>query len=255
MTEPRIQLLDDLGDEFARVAAEQERSSRRFRLPMFAASQRRLLAVAVSAFAVLVSGAYVVPPTRAAIDDVSSAFVDWVNDADERAPGRALRPEDDAPDWVREAGGRFIAERDGVELYVTRTKTVNGTSLEFTLGRDAASLSDSIEGWRERFDDHAVVVLGPSVFGGHKGLLDERGRFPLLGVTARSVKRLELRYTEGPPLTADGVDGGFVLIVDASRSLHELVSYDAEGRELERADISHLDMRYLCDREPGCPSG
>jgi hypothetical protein len=89
------------------------------------------------------------------------------------------------------------------------------------------------------------------------GVLGGTGRaraLPLLGVTARSVKRLVLHYEDGPPLVETGVDGGFVLVVDAWRPLRELVAYDASGRELERVDVTYLDMRYYCDREPGCPA-
>jgi hypothetical protein len=253
MTEPRIQLLDDLGAEFARVAAEHERSTRRSQLRTFVATPRHALAVAVASVVLLAGGAYAVPPTRAAIDDIASSFAGWVADDDEDAPGRALRPEDEAPDWVSEGGGRVIAETAGVKLYVTRVGTEErGTLLSFSLG-NGAGLSGNIEDWRERFQEHAVVVLGPAPFG-PQDFIDEQGQFPLMGVTARSVKRVELHYSEGPPDSAAGIAGGFVLIADASRPLRQLGAYDAAGRELERVDVSHLDMRYLCKREPGCPS-
>ena len=253
MTEPRIQLLDDLGAEFARVAAEHERSPRRSRLRTFVATPRHALAVAFASVVLLGGGAYAVPPTRAAIDDIASSFAGWVADGDEDAPGRALRPEDDAPNWVSEGGGRVIAETAGVKLYVTRAETEErGTLLSFSLG-NGVGLSGSIEDWRERFQEHAVVVLGPAPFG-PQDFIDERGRFPLMGVTAGSVTRVELRYDEGPPDSAAGIDGGFVLIADASRPLRELVAYDATDTELERVDVGHLDMRYLCARESGCPS-
>lgn len=253
MTEPRIQLLDDLGAEFARVAAEHERSPRRSRLRTFVATPHRALAVAFASVLLLGGGAYAVPPTRAAIDDIASSFAGWVADDDEDAPGRALRPEDNAPGWVSESGGRVIAETAGVKLYVTRAETEeSGTLLSFSLG-NGAGLSGSVESWRERFQEHAVVVLGPAPFG-PQDFIDEAGRFPLMGVTARSVTRLELHYDDGPPDSAAGIDGGFVLLADATRPLRELVAYDASDKELERVDVSHLDMRYLCEREPDCPS-
>ena len=253
MTEPRIQLLDDLGAEFARVAAEHERSPRRARLRTFVAPPRRALAVAFASVLLLGGGAYAVPPTRAAIDDIASSFAGWVADDDEDAPGRALRPEDNAPGWVSESGGRVIAETAGVKLYVTRAETEErGTLLSFSLG-NGVGLSGSIEDWRERFQEHAVVVLGPAPFG-PQNFIDEGGHFPLMGVTAGSVTRVELHYDEGSPDSTAGIDGGFVLLADASRPLRELVAYDGAQRELERVDVRHLDMRYLCDREPGCPS-
>jgi hypothetical protein len=254
MTEPHIQLLDDLGTEFARIAAEHERTPRRARLHALVASPRRALAVATSVLILLAGGAYAVPPTRAAIDDLTSTFAGWVASDEGPAPGRALRPDDDMPDWVtNRADVRVIAEAAGVKLYVTREETEErGTQLSFWLG-EGLGMSDSVDGWRERLDQHTVVVLGAALFG-PQDVLDEHGRFPLLGVTTRSVKQVELRYTEGPPLIENSVDGGFVLIADAWRRLRELVAYDAAGRELERADLRRDDMRYLCDKEPAvCP--
>jgi hypothetical protein len=259
VTEQRIRLLDDLGAEFARVAEEHETASRRFVPPRGwrtrrPATRRGGVALALVVTVLLASGgAYAVPVTRSAIEDVTGSFAGWAAGDEEQAPGRALRTEDDAPAWVRERGGRLIAETDGVGLYVTRTKSQDGsTLLMFALGK-GIGLGDSIEGWRKRFDEHAVVVLGPTPVRGRPW--DRRGRFPLLGVTARSVDRVELRYATGPPLVAGGVDGGFVLMVDARRALRELIAYDAADRELERTDVSHIDLRRVCSDERGCPPG
>jgi hypothetical protein len=243
VTEPPIRLLDDLGAEFARVAAERE-SRRR-------PSPARALAIAAGVLVLLGASAYAVPPTRAAIDDLAASFAGWFEGDEENAPGRALRPEDDAPGWVREQGGRLIAQKAGVGLYVTRSETEQGTMLNFALD-EAVGIGNSIDGWHETFADRAALVLGPSAFG-RRDFLDERGRIPLLGVTARSVERLVLHYANGPPRVEDGVDGGFVLLVDAWRPLRELVAYDAAGRERERVDVTYLDLRYYCDKEPGCP--
>ena len=238
MTEPRIPLLDELGAEFARVAADHERAPRRCRLQAIAATPRRAVAVGLGVL-VLAGSAYAVPPSRAAIEDITSSFAGWVAGDNEQAPGRSVGAEDDAPSWVRAGGGRLIAKTDGVPLYVTRVATEDeGTLLGFALGETASgqatstSTFDTIEGWRKRFDNHSVVIVGalPARPG------DERKRFPLLGVTARSVDRVELHYASGPPLVADGVDGGFVLMADATRPLRELVVYAADGRELERTD-------------------
>lgn len=243
MTEVRIQALEELEAELARVAGR-ERPSR-------GGAPRRALALGASVL-VLLAGAYTVPPTRAAIDDLTSTFAGWVDGDDEAAPGRAVRPEDDAPDWLDEAHSRVIAEAEGVELYVSRVETEKrGTLLDFGLG-DGVIVSDSIEGWRERFDKHAVVVLGTALMG-PEDVLDDRGRSPLLGVTARSVERVEFRYAAGPPLVRDDVEGGFVLLVDAWRAPRELVVYDGARRELERVDVGEFDLRYLCDKDPVCP--
>ena len=235
MTEPRIQLLDELGAEFARVAADYDRAPRRSRLQAFAATPRRAVAVGLSVLVLATGGAYAVPPTRAAIDDVTSSFAGWVAGDEGHAPGRPVRAEDEAPSWVREEGGRLIAKTDGVPLYVTRTASDDGTLLGFSLGEGISiSGSNTIEGWRDEFDDHAVVVLGTVP----TRRVDEGKRFPLFGVTARSVERVELQYVSGPPLVANDVDGGFVLMADATRALREIVVYAADGRELERTDVS-----------------
>lgn len=245
MTQPQIQLLDDLGAEFARV----ERSRRR---SVTTVIPGRALAVALSILVLLGAGAYAVPPTRAAIDNLTSTFAGWLAEDEGAAPGRALRPEEDAPDWVREEGGRVIVAKHGVELYVTRAETERATYLNFVLD-GAVAVGNTIDGWREQFEKHAAIVLGPAPFG-PQDWLDERGRFALMGVTARSVERVELRYDQGPPVVETGLDGGFILLSDAWRRPRELVAYEAGGRELERVDLNYLDSRSLCEQEPGCPS-
>ena len=234
------------------MGLEHERAPRRSGLRSLTAAPGRALAVACSVVVLLGAGAYAVPPTRAAIDDLMSTFAGWLAEEESNAPGRALRPVDDAPEWVREAGGRLIVEKAGVELYVTRSETENGTYLNFALDGSVA-VGNTIDGWRDTFKDRSVMVLGPALWG-PQDMLDEQGRFPLLGLAARSVERVELHYEQGPPVVETGVDGGFILVTDAWRRLRELIAYDAAGRELERADLAYLDSRYLCDKEPGCPA-
>jgi hypothetical protein len=257
MTE-RIQLLDDLGAEFARVAAEAERTSRKpSTLPrrLFRPGLRaRTLAIALGVAALLGGGAYAVPVTRAAVNGIADSFAAWVSGDSDKAPGRALEPGDNAPSWFSEDGGeaRLIATTDGLDLYVRRVDSDRGPWLEFWLG-EARGMGDTLASWRHRLGQHAVVVLGYTPFG-RQDVLDERGRVPLFGVTTRDVKRVELRYSEGPPVIGDTGDAGFVLLADAWRPPRELIAYDAAGRVLERADVSDYDMRYLCEKEPGvCP--
>ncbi|MEA2362617.1 MAG: hypothetical protein QOD71_1762 [Thermoleophilaceae bacterium] len=258
MTE-HIQLLDDLGAEFARVAAEAERTSRRPSAQpgrLFRAGPRaRALAIALGIAALIGGGTYAVPATRAAVDGIADSFAGWVSGDSDRAPGRALEPGDNVPHWFSDSEGgeaRLIAEADGVGLYVRRADSDEGPMLEFGLGEGLAMV-DTLEGWRQRLGQHAVVVLGPALLG-PRDVLDDRGRFPLLGLTTRDVKRVELHYFDGPSLVGDTGDGGFVLLADAWRRLREVVAYDATGRVLERADMRGSDMRYLCEKEPAvCP--
>jgi hypothetical protein len=90
----------------------------------------------------------------------------------------------------------------------------------------------------------------PTPFG-PGNVLDDRGRGNVLD--ERGPGNV-LDERDGPPLLETGVDGGFVVLVDAWRPLRELVSYDAAGRELDRLDVTDFDLRYICDKEPGSPA-
>ncbi len=235
MTEPHIRLLDDLGSEFARIAANQA-ATRRSRPRV----GRRALAVALSVVVVLAGTASVVPGTRASIDDLIGSLA-----GGDDAPGRDVRPGDDAPDWVRERGSaRLIAEAGGAGLYATRSVLPDGeVYLEFALG-EGAGIGSTVAGWRQRFEGNSIVFLGPGLLK-HGAACDIRGRFPLLGVTARSVDRVELRYTSGPT-TTQHVDGGFVLMADTNRRLHDIVAYDTSGREVDTSDVSDIETTQRC---------
>ena len=245
----RIQLLDDLGAELARVAVEAERAPRKRSGPRV-----RALVLALG-IALLVGGAYAVPATRAGVDGIVDSLTGWVSGDDAEAPGRPVEPGDNAPHWFGDTEGgkaRLIAEAGGVGLFVRRVDSEEGPALEFGLG-EGLVMGDTLERWRRTLDQHDVVVLGSTLVG-PRDVLDDQARFPLLGVTTRDVTRVELRYAEGPPLVANTGDGGFVLLADAWRPLRELVAYDATGRELERVDVRDSDGRYLCEKEPGvCP--
>ena len=223
-----IRMLDDLGAEFARVA-----ESPPPRRPRWASGHAVALAIALI---VLVGvGVYAVPATRAAIDDITSSLAGWVEGDEEAAPGRALRPEDDAPDWVRTDETRLIAKVRDLPLYVSRMEDHNGVDgLGFSAG-NAFGIWDSVEGWRSRFDNHAVMILGPSPVA--RTNCDE---FALFGVTAGSVASMVLTYVSGEPTRAEGLDGGFAVIGDAHRPLDEVIVYDEAGRELERTDASDI---------------
>jgi hypothetical protein len=238
----RIQLLDDLGAELDRVAASAAGTSRR----------PRTLAIVLGIAALLGSGAYAVPEARTAVGGIADSFAAWVSGDGGEAPGRPLVPGDVAPAWFDDIEGgepRVIAEAGGLRLYVRRGQYDDGPRLEFWLG-EAIGMVDTVEGWRQRLGAHAVVVLGYTPVA-RRDVLDERGRVPLFGATTRDVERVEVRYADGPPLVGDTGDGGFVLLVDAWRQPFEVIAYDGAGRLLGRADASELDLRYLCNKEPG----
>jgi len=249
----RIKLLDDLGAEFARAFAEAERPAR---VPRLLPARARALPIALAIVAALGGTAYAVPATRDVVDDITAPLADWVSGGDDAAPGRAVAPGDHAPGWLRQADAdqvRLIAETEGVGLYVRKIDSAGEPSIGFSLG-PGRGITGTLAGWRERLDRRTIYVLGDALYGDARGALDDRGRVPLFGVTTRDVARVELRYADGPPLAADNGDGGFVLLVDAWRPMREIVGYDASGQVVGRADVSGYRLRYLCEREPGCPT-
>jgi hypothetical protein len=76
-----------------------------------------------------------------------------------------------------------------------------------------------------------------------------------MGLTADPVTRVEVRYADGEPASQDGLDGGFVVWIDARRQLDAVVAFDAAGRELERVDVSYIDLGAVCFDARGCPPG
>jgi hypothetical protein len=250
----RIRLLDDLGAEFARVSADAERASRKPRL-LLAGARARTVPIALTIIAALAGTAYAVPATRAVVDDITGPLAAWVAGGDDSAPGRPVAAGDNTPLWFRESGSadvRLIAETEWVGLYVQRIDSDRGPMLRFSLGQ-ARGITSTLASWRQKLDQHTVFVLGDSLFGSGQGVIDDRGRAPFFGLTTRDVVRVELHYADGPPLVSSAGDGAFVLLVDAWRPLREVVAYDATGQMLGRADVSKYDLRYLCEKEPGCP--
>lgn len=255
MNEP-IQLLDDLGAEFDRVAAVAERTSQRpaaARLSRYGA-RARTVPITLVVTALLASTAYAVPATRAAVGGIADSLTAWVSGDSDNAPGRAVEPGDNVPAWFnsREGEARMIAETAGLGLYVRRVDSDRGPWLEVWLG-EGRGMGGTLESWRERLGQHALVVLGYTPFG-RRDVLDGSGRVPLYGLATPDVKRVEIRYADSTLLAGPAGDGGFVLLVDAWRPLNEITSYDRSGHVLEQTDISKMDLRYLCDKDPGaCP--
>lgn len=252
----RFELVDALDAEFVRVGAEAERSARNPPLAdrlLHGASARALL-VAMAIVVLLGGSAYAVPATRGTVSDIADSFAGLFSGDDGDAPGRPLQAGDRVPAWFQDSAvgeRRVLAETAGVKLIVRARSTAEGRWLEFGLGEGIVT-GDTVESWRERLGQHALVLLGTTAIG-PRDLLDDRGRVPLLGVTTRDVRRVELRYADGPTASSEAGDGGFVLLADAWRPLRELVAYGSADRVLDRVDISAQDLRYLCEKEPGCP--
>lgn len=209
---------------------------------------RRARALGAVGLALLAATVAAVPATRAGVGDVYEAVSGWFVD-DRATPGRPLDTADDVPAYLLAMPGdkRIVAESGTARLYAVR----NGDTLEFQLGESYGE-ADTIEGWRDRLAEHRIVFLGPGSFA--RELTDAAFRRPLMGLTARSVTRVELRYRSGPPTTVDGVDGGFVVRADIRRRAEELVAFDAGGRVVDRADLRNLELRFCTDVR-GCPPG
>ena len=224
-----IRMLDDLGAEFARVAeSSPPRRARR--------ASGHAVAVAIAVIVLLGAGVYAVPATRAAIDDITSSLAGWVEGDEEAAPGRALGPEDDAPDWIRTDDTRLIAKVRDLPLYVSRIEDHNGV--------DGLRLQ-----CRQRVRDRgqrgwlALPVRRPRRADPRpepRRARTELRRIRPVGGHRRLGRRMALTYASGEPTRAEGLDGGFAVIADAHRRLDEVIVYDEAGRELERTDVSDI---------------
>jgi hypothetical protein len=211
----------------AEVTAVLLRSARRPRRRR-AIVRTRFAIAGLIAFAVLGGGAYAVPVTRAAIQDVADTFAGWAGGDSSAAPGRPLGADEDAASFLRESGDpRVLAEADGYKLIAAKQRD---GSIDFDLGDTGVGIGNLPA---SDFRGHALFVLGP----GSVQHADEHGHVPLFGVTARSVKTVELVYPSGPPLRVSGIAGGFVLLAEPTRNAEEVVAYDGSGNELERAPL------------------
>lgn len=249
-----VRTLEPSEADIARVMARAARPARCSSLVRTPNRWRRLAAPGLAALALLAAGAYAVPATRAAIDDVAGTFAGWLRGEDAAAPGRPLGPDELAPDYFHDPryarDPRVIAEADGYKLYAARQPD---GSVEFELGNTGVGLGFSADSFRDR----AVYVLGP----GSMENTDEHGHVPLFGVTARSVRSVELTYEQGPPLHVNGVDGGFVLLAEPDRGPQEVVVFDAQGQVVgrQRVDDSsdygpRIDWEHYGPPAPRVPS-
>lgn len=249
----RIRLLDDLGAELARVAAEIEQRPRR--RAVLSRSLRRAgwrgAVVAMIAAVVFALGgtAYAIPFARTAIGEVIATFTPGFFDAEGPAPGGTAT--ETAPPWFQMSVGseRLLHEAGGVRLVARRSALAGGRGVvEFWMGTGRALVAD-IENWRLEVGRRAIHVLGTSIIS-RAHSLDEHGRVPLFVLVARGVDRVMLRYLDGGPSLVSGVgDGGVVLMLDAWRVPRDLIAYDVHGRAVAREDLSNFDERYLCEKD------
>jgi hypothetical protein len=210
------------------------------------AGWRRLALPTIAALTLLFAGFYAVPGTRAAIENaagsVAGSFSGWLGGDSAKAPGVPLKADQEAPSYFHEGAWsrryvhepRVIAAAGGYKLFAY----INGNgALSFDLGNTGFGMG----GYTARnFRDSALEVLGP----GSMRYADAHGHVPLFGISAEAVKSVELVYGSGPPLKVDGIDGGFVLLVEPGREPREVVAYSGDGDVLGRKAIDRIDWPH-----------
>lgn len=199
----------------------------------------RIAAAAVATFAVIIGGAYAVPPTRAAIDDavggVAGVFDGWGSGED--APGTAVRSGEPAPDyffgepwqdWARTHvhDPRVVAEAAGYRLFAYRE---SGGSIGFDLGDTGVGMG----GYSPADFRRPVCVLGP----GTTGDTDPDGPIPYFGVTSPQTAKVTVSYADGRIEDGAAGAGGFVVLLDRHREPTAITTLDASGDELATVPI------------------
>lgn len=247
MTEFRIHMLEELGDEFAAAesrAAAATVGRRRLSFP------RQQLALVVGVLLLLAVGTYVVPATRAGVENLGSAFGGWVGGGDENPPGVPVPRSDNLRKWFTGDGddARLIAKTGGISLYVSRADSGGDPrALAFGFRKElGAALGVDGRQVQRGLDHKGIYLLGTDA------VLDERGFYPIYGITRTDVREVELRYAEGPPVVQETDDDAFVLISDARRAPTQLVALGVGGKVVGRVDARTTGVRYICAREPGC---
>ncbi len=199
----------------------------------------KLVLQALAALVLLGVALYSVPPTRAAIEgageSVGGVFSAWLGGESAEAPGKSLGSGEEAPENLYQEYSskepRVIAEAGGYKLY-SYIGSAGGLNFEFGQGSNGSFIM-GYENVAE-LGDSPLHVVGPwPVPAGHQG------HVPLFGIAARSVRSVELTYKSGPPLRVFGVEGGFVLLAEPSRTPVEVIALDAEGKELGREPIDY----------------
>jgi hypothetical protein len=233
----------EVASVLARLQPETRRSAKH---PQREAGWRRLALPTIAALALLLAGLHAVPATRAAIEDaansVAGSFSGWLGGDSADAPGVPLKVHQEAPSYFHEGAWsrqnvhqpRVIAAAGGYKLFAY---IESSGALGFDLGNTGFGMG----GFTARnFRDGAIEVLGP----GAMRHADAHGHVPLFGISAKAVKSIQLVYGAGPPLEANGIDGGFVLLAEPGREPREVVAYDGNGEVLGRKAVGYIDWPH-----------
>jgi len=215
------------------------------------------VATGLAALLLVATGLWSVPSTRAALEDagasVGGAFSGWLGGDAADAPGRPLRSDESAPaeptptylyDRQSAREPRVIAEAGRYKLY-----SYIGPSggLNFLLGGGVGLGFENIA----ELGKAPLHVLGP----GAVQHADAEGHVPLFGIVAKEVKTVELTYSSGLPLRVEGIESGFVLLVEPSREPQEVLALDAQAEVVGRESVDQDDWsHYLEFRSPDTPA-
>jgi hypothetical protein len=221
------------------------------------------LAAILGAIIALVSGAYAVPPTRAAVSSLyDSTLAHWLSD-DVATPGRPAAEQEDLPDWLAseqllhgKGNLRVLAEANGDQLVVLR----QGQNI--SLGVADFSQTSPVDDLRQELSGQQIRLLAPGRFVPN-GRHDLR---PIFGLVSGSVTRIQLNYADRTsPAIQDHLKGAFGLTIETNRRPLSLTAYDAAGRLIARKTfVPHSrhatsaadlvgDFRY-CATAAGCPA-
>jgi hypothetical protein len=255
--------LDELAERDAYRSmrpAPSRRWARRWRGSWPPAHLAARLALALGVIVAVAGGAYAVPVTRAAVDDVSGTLSSWFSGDETAAPGRPVSAREDVPSWVATEDGekRVLAQAGGEKLVAIR----QGDKL--TLALAGFGETDSVDGWRRRFAGQRITLVAPGRFLPN-GRHDLR---PLFGLLSSTVTRIHFNYADdGPPVSEDHLAGAFGIVIETNRRPSSVTAYDQAGNLVARLDFTADphdlvpgkagpvlgDFRYCPDAARGCP--
>jgi hypothetical protein len=218
------------------------------------------LALSLGVIVAVAGGAYAVPVTRAAVDDVYGTLSSWISGDETAAPGRPVSAGEDVPSWVAAEDGekRVLAQAAGEKLVAIRQGD------ELTLALAGFGETDTVDGWRRQFAGQRIRLVGPGRFLPN-GRHDLRSLF---GLVSSTVTRIQFNYADdGAPVAEAHLTGAFGIVIEANRRPSSLTGYDQAGNLVARlhftADPHDLvpgkpgqvlaDFRYCPDAAHGCP--
>lgn len=210
---------------------------------------RRRSRLRASAMAIAVAvGLLIVPPVRAAVEDVASNFASYLSGDDSGSePGRALSQSEidqaaSLPPWISGSSAtdqRVLASNGGHSLFISRD---SGGEI-FVTSDGGFAIAQTPESWAKEFSGTALVVLGP---------VEQEARTdatPLYGLSSSDVTKVDVIYEDGGSVSADARTGGFVALVDPSKRPTSIEAYSAGSEVIEESDVSYITWSNYTETE------